>query len=186
MRGWKEKFPHRQVETVCWAWLGQTDLLTLSTARLAGLGDNPLPQVGLSFCIYCVDWGQVYYRIAKSLGYDVQVAIKHSETFLKCSTFNTYSPAVQTVFFITFWKRNPRHLVTLAFHLWLLGSAAEGTGLPLLASALPCCFQQGARLCAEEGRAGSGGASWASRRQLLPRHPATFCPGISSAQGSSS
>ena len=172
MRGWKEKFPHRQVETVCWAWLGQTDLLTLSTARLAGLGDNPLPQVGLSFCIYCVDWGKV--------------AIKHSETFLKCSTFNTYSPAVQPVFFITFWKRNPRHLVTLAFHLWLLGSAAEGTGLPLLASALPCCFQRGARLCAEEGRAESGGASWASRRQLLPRHPATFCPGISSAQGSSS
>ena len=172
MRGWKEKFSHRQVETVCWAWLGQTDLLTLSTARLTGLGDSPLPQVGLSFCIYCVDRGKV--------------AIKHSETFLKCSMYNTYSLAVQTVFFITFWKRNPRHLVTLAFYLWLLGSAAEGTGLPLLASALPCCFQRGARLCAEEGRAGSGGASWASRRQLLPRHPATFCPGISSAQGSSS
>lgn len=67
-----------------------------------------------------------------------KVAVEYSETFLKCCMYNTYSLAVQMVFFITFWKRDPRHLVTLVFHLWLLGSAVEGTGLPLPASTLPC------------------------------------------------
>lgn len=67
-----------------------------------------------------------------------KVAVEYSETFLKCCMYNTYSLAMQMVFFITFWKRDPRHLVTLVFHLWLLGSAVEGTGLPPPASTLPC------------------------------------------------
>lgn len=48
----------------------KTDKKTINDAK-AGKGSN------------CVDWGQVYYRIAKSLGYDVQFV------YVKCRASGT-------------------------------------------------------------------------------------------------
>ena len=108
-----------------------------------------------------------------------KVAVEYSEPFLKCCMFNTYSLAVQMVFFITFWKRDPRHLSPLfsTSGPWAVLWKARGS-LCLHPPSRAPYFQPGARFCAEVGRVGWGGASWAGGRQLLPRHPATFCPGI--------